>query len=347
MTSIHWTSGSACDFFISLFALHHAADFGLRPTWTAGVRQRLTARSRETLDKVFSFSSVPLVWISLLPAPQDAQIALQTLAALAPADRIPVLTLPGDFLSRAQPLLNAIAARGTWSAEERTRIVTLYEQGPRPSSIGYDNLLDAWTALAEMGERYLEALKEYYQAFFLEEEIRIRPALEHGLSEAQSLRQSLPSGELIDRLSRGVRLENLEEIDDLTLLPSWWITPLAYLARPVRGTVFMAFGVRPEPLAGAEAAEAPGMLVNTLKSLGDPTRLRILRYLSRGPLSPSELARRLRLRPPTVIHHLRLLRFAGLVHVTVSENLERRYTARPEALKLIFTSLQDYLDSNV
>ncbi|NJN55024.1 MAG: ArsR family transcriptional regulator, partial [Anaerolineae bacterium] len=46
---------------------------------------------------------------------------------------------------------------------------------------------------------------------------------------------------------------------------------------------------------------------------------RILKYLSEEPLTPAELARRLRLRPPTVIHHLDALRLARLVHVTLSQ----------------------------
>lgn len=347
MTTLHWTSGTACDFFLSLFVLHHAADFGMRPAWAAGVRQRLSSKSRETLEHVFSFSGVPLAWISFLPAPQDARTALQAVTDLAPADRLPALTLPAELPVETRRLLEVIAARGAWTSEEKAELVSFYGRGPRLASIGFDNLLNAWITLADSGEKYLAALHEYYEAFFAEEEARIRPALERGLAEAQSLAGKLQPVELVERLSRGVRLENPDTLTDLTLLPSWWVTPLAFLARPVHGKTLMAFAVRPEVQAGAEGAEAPEALVNALKSLGDPTRLRILRYLSAGPLSPSELARRLRLRPPTVIHHLRLLRFTGLVKITVSESLEKRYAVRLEALQSIHTSLQEYLDTNV
>ena len=74
----------------------------------------------------------------------------------------------------------------------------------------------------------------------------------------------------------------------------------------------------------------------------DP-RLRILRYLSEEPLTPAELARRLRLRPPTVIHHLDALRLARLVNVTLSVN-GRRYQARHEAIKTVCSMLGNFLE---
>jgi DNA-binding transcriptional ArsR family regulator len=347
MTTLHWTSDTACDLFMSLFVLHHAAEFGVRPAWAAGVRQRLTPARREFLERIFSFSGVPLNWISHLPAPQSAQSALQAVANLAPADRLPTLTLPSELPAKAHRLLESIAARGTWTTEDKTELVSLYGHGSKPSSTGFDNLLDAWTSLADNGEKYLTALREYYIVFFAEEEARLRPALEYSLTEAQALTGQLQPVELVERLSRGVRLENPDSLTDLTLLPSWWVTPLAFLMRPGKGKVLIAFGIRPEVQAGAEAAEAPETLINALKSLGDPTRLRILRYLSSGPLTPSELARRLRLRPPTVIHHLRILRLAGLVKVTVGEGMEKRYAARLEALQSIQKSLQEFLNINV
>ena len=90
-------------------------------------------------------------------------------------------------------------------------------------------------------------------------------------------------------------------------------------------------------------AGAPDLLVTALKSLADPTRLRILRFLSREPLSPAELARQLRLRPPTVTHHLQALRLAGLVQITVNERNERRYAARLETLNELNITLLDFL----
>ncbi len=90
----------------------------------------------------------------------------------------------------------------------------------------------------------------------------------------------------------------------------------------------------------------PDVLFRSMKALADPTRLRILRYLSAEPLTPAELARRLRLRAPTVVHHLHHLRLAGLVYLTL-ENEGRRYQARRQAVDEACRMLEEYLDKDV
>src|SRR5258708_4128641 len=54
-----------------------------------------------------------------------------------------------------------------------------------------------------------------------------------------------------------------------------------------------------------------------LKSMGDPTRLRILRHLIGGEKNVSQLVDELKVEQPAISHHLSLLRHSGLV-------LERR-----------------------
>jgi DNA-binding transcriptional ArsR family regulator len=106
------------------------------------------------------------------------------------------------------------------------------------------------------------------------------------------------------------------------------------------------FGARPPEASLVPGETVPDALLQALKALSDPTRLRILHYLSEEPLSPTELARRLRLRAPTVVHHLKTLRLAGLVQVTLGESKEtKRYAARPEAVKAAFGSLEGFLET--
>jgi DNA-binding transcriptional ArsR family regulator len=67
-----------------------------------------------------------------------------------------------------------------------------------------------------------------------------------------------------------------------------------------------------------------------------------LRYLTDEPQTPAQLARRLRLRPPTVIHHLDALRLARLVHITLTEE-GKQYAARPGAVNATFALLDEFL----
>jgi DNA-binding transcriptional ArsR family regulator len=91
----------------------------------------------------------------------------------------------------------------------------------------------------------------------------------------------------------------------------------------------------------------PEDLLRTFKSLGDPTRLRILRYLAQESITPAEISRRLRLRAPTVTHHLNVLRLAGLVNLTIGEKNERLYAARMAALDEAYQGLLGFLVTQV
>ena len=59
--------------------------------------------------------------------------------------------------------------------------------------------------------------------------------------------------------------------------------------------------------------ESVGDVARTLRTLSDPTRLRLLGLLQDGEQNVTALRRKLGLPQPTVSHHLALLRSAGLV----------------------------------
>ena len=47
-----WDIGTAYDFFVGLKVLHEPTTFGLRAAWAAGMRSRLPAEARETLEQL-------------------------------------------------------------------------------------------------------------------------------------------------------------------------------------------------------------------------------------------------------------------------------------------------------
>ena len=90
---IHWDWGTAYDLFASLHVLHHPEKFGLRGSWAAGVRSRLTAPQRTILEDAQElFFSSPIAWVSAVPEPRDAATALWTLGQIRAS---PALALPG------------------------------------------------------------------------------------------------------------------------------------------------------------------------------------------------------------------------------------------------------------
>jgi DNA-binding transcriptional ArsR family regulator len=344
MTTIHWDSGTAYDFFISLLELHHAADFGLRPYWAAGVRQRLSDSHRAALERYAWYAPVPLDWISSLPEPKDSFPVLRCAAELAPADRFRALTLPLDTPPEVLELLETVSKGGSATPIEKDFLGhTLNRSNTYLKAANLDHLLEDWKNVEKSSEQLMTAFREYFSAFFCEEELRIRPALLTGLEHARDLAGRLPLNSLVEELSHGVHFEDIDNVEQLTLVPSYWSTPFVFHPNPVKGRTLIVFGCRPDLQSVAPGAEIPDSLVNALKSLADPTRLRILRHLTGQPLTPTELSRLLRLRPPTVLHHLHALRLAGLVAIRVSEGGEKRYAARDKAIHVIFSSVRDFL----
>ena len=345
MTRIHFDLGTAYDLFISLLVLHHPADFGLRPSWAAGVRSRIPAPQREFFEGSRSFLLTPFHWLhGLPPATRNAGAVLTALRQVPPAQRLPRLAINPETPSELAAALQAIAANGKASRAEREILkADLQKKRHSPPPDALETIVSAWSDPAAFGDTYLEALEAYYAAFFAEEEARIAPALQSGLNTAQALAGRLPLDQLVERLSRGVQIESLMSVDELVLVPSYWSSPLIFFQHLGVQQALLVFGCRPQDQSLVPGDQVPAALLSALKALSDPTRLRILRYLAGTPLTPGQLASRLRLRAPTVIHHLNALRLAGLVQINLHNEGERRYALRQEALELVTAGLLDFL----
>ena len=166
--------------------------------------------------------------------------------------------------------------------------------------------------------------------------------MKSGLKRAQELAENLSTPQLLTELSQGVQFTENVLAKKIILAPAYWITPLVMYREIGETHTLILFGARPATMADIPGELVPDDLLRKLKALADPTRLKILRYLSHEELMPSELARRLHLRAPTVTHHLSELRLAGLVNLRL-QGQEKRYTARQEALQNTFELLRSFL----
>lgn len=340
-----WDSGTAYDFFVSLSVLHDPEKFGLRGSWAAGVRSRLPASEREILQRAVNFIW-PLHWVYTLPSPKDAPIALRSLRSVAPDQRLLDLhpRVPEDVLE----FWLDIAGRKSWSHDDLKRMMAIMQADKHtkvtPASLrkAAGDILDLWADAVAVGEGLLSALECYYDSFYAEEEARIKPFLDQSLVRAQTLAASLPLPELLEELSQGVRLEKDWGQKTYVLAPSFWGTPLLIFGHISDEKEIVLFGGRPAEISLIPGDVVPDALYQALKALADPTRLRILRYLTDEPRTPAELARLLRLRAPTVIHHLDALRLARLVVITL-EVEGKRYAMRPDAVDAVDLMLRGFL----
>lgn len=341
-----WDWGTAYDLFASLHVLHHPDRFGLRGSWAAGVRSRLPALHRQILEDAQALFANPLTWVYRLPEPKDAAVALWALEQTPSAERLPALALHLDYPKDAAAMLRAVFSRRSWDEQDMDILRSAYQQrgwNVRPKAL--ISALNWWSHPDEFGERYLAALQAYRSVFFEEEERRLRPFLESALAYAQGLAEKLDFASLEETLTQGLHIAALEDAEEVIWVPSYWTSPLVSYVHIEPRRMLLTFGARPPEMSLVPGEIVPDAVLRALKALADPTRLRILRYLADQPLAPSQLSRRLRLRPPTVIHHLNALRLAGLVQIFLDESGEKRYTIRPSAVTNTWQGVERFLQA--
>ena len=355
-TQLIWEIGTGYDLFTSLEVLHNPDRYGLRGSWAAGVRSRLPVEQRDLLQDLLKDGHMwAIPWLAGLDGPKDSQTIIERIAEIPAAGRLPKF---GScyMWPETQDFLANIMARAVWDETDKETLKEMYKtlyrkEGKKAKKISDSEIemtLTVWAEAEKYGEGLLKALETYYEVFFAEEERRILPALEETVASSKALAKEMPLEDLLNQLSQGLRFdyESTSEMKELIMVPSFWTTPLTLFTTFGQGHerwIFM-YGGRPSTMSLVPGDVVPELLYQTLKALADPTRLRILKYLAEEPSTPAELARRLRLRPPTVIHHLDALRLARLVHVTLSMQ-GRRYEARREAIDDTCNLLGTFLDS--
>jgi len=351
-TKLIWDTGTAYDLFASLHVLNNPDRYGLRRSWAAGVRSRLPEEERKFIEEVVTFLHYPLAWIHSLPEPKDGSTALWSLSQTPAKDRLPVLDLSWETPAEAEVILQDVSQRGSYTNKDIEAMRSILQSKKIPISLKSINEMVAnnlkwWSQLEEFGERYLSVLKVYQNVFFAEEEERIQQSLHQTVEMAKEKAAKLKLDELLEDLSQGVRFATLPKVDELVLVPSYWSTPLVVIRQISEASMVFLFGARPPGESLIPGEIVPDQLLKALKALADPTRMSILHYLKCKSHNPAELARLLRLRSPTVIHHLNALRLAGLVQVILEANGERRYLARKGSVEATIQNLRAFLEGEV
>ncbi len=343
-TALTWDIGTAYELFVSLHVLHEPELFDLRPSWAAKIRSRIPTAERTFLEETYFFLNFPLGWLHHLPAPKNAITVIYNLQQMPPAQRGRILLDLDKGLKPESKSLLKIADRRSWSKVDLAGLIPLMckdEAGQGRDEEALIKFLNWWARPEDFGNMLLSSLQAYQQAFFEKEEQRVGIVLKAGLEHARQLAGHLSVPELMAELSRGVRYE--EAIGkELILVPTFWMTPLVHLDKISESQKLFLFGVRPSTMSAIPGELVPDGLLIMLKALADPTRLKILNYLSKEELTPSELSRRLNLRAPTVTHHLKELRLSGLVNLTL-RGQEKFYRARLEALDSLHDDLKRFL----
>ncbi|MFN2144741.1 MAG: ArsR/SmtB family transcription factor [Anaerolineales bacterium] len=352
---IIWDYGTAYDFLASLHVLHFPDEFGLRGAWAAGVRSRLPGEAKEFLEIIVSNFNVPLHWVYSLPAPKDAATVLLALKRMPVEDRLPALQLCPMNAPAGYDLLLETMDRGSWDQTTVNDLLQIWRSHPAGQTVvpgpisakRAEKVLQIYAEPEAFGEKYVSSLHAYYEVFFSEEERRISPKLEQALSKAEAQAEKVGLDAYLSSLTESIGKQFTIRGEEIILAPSYWTSPGFLYNSLDEDRMLLLFGARPKEESLVPGEIVPEDLLLRLKAMTDPTRMRILRYLLQEQLTPAELARRLRLRAPTVTHHLHTLKAAGMVHFVRKGKNEHLYYAKMESVKELYMMLKDFLEQDV
>jgi DNA-binding transcriptional ArsR family regulator len=331
----------AYEMLFELFALDNPDDsieYAGGKEWLEGTRSRLPSEFLADLERLQTGGEMWLVLLGLVydtPAPKTVEAFLEYLG-----------DMDSDDL-RAHLISNA------WFTKERRIDASVIEAAAEGDAVAYQTIAEAanecscgpgWANLFvlpadDVKRTIIDMLERYRDKAF---DATVSKVLDRDARAKRALAASLSPAELVERATNGITFATTEGIDAVVLVPSVVIRPFVVITD--HGSIRMfGYGISDEFMTADDDAP-PSWLVDFYKAVGDEKRLRILTVLAQGDTTLMKLVERLDLSKSTVHHHLRLLRSAGLVRVTIGE--EHTYSLRPDAIPQAGPLLETYLNEH-
>lgn len=352
---IEITACSTYDFLLSLqVALASPefdyADYDVGSDWVVSARRRCEEAdggALAVLDRYLGHGlpdSLHATLISLVaecPPPRETDSFLEWLAQL------PI----SQFL---QVLLDHAGQEAGW---RELLVEVLSRSGESDISAALDQLLDCFgrevrptvTQLIREPEKsrdeMLSALWVWEKAVFASERPRITPYLQREATLLEQQRTGLPAERFIKLAMRGVEWRGPVTFRRILLAPSYFCRPAVYF-HEWHGTLTFCIPVETELLETESTTADPTLpseeILRYFLTLGDKTRLRILRLLAERDMYLTELAERLRLTKATTKHHMVMLRANGFV-ILYERDRMTYYALRPEIAGHAAQLIRSYL----
>jgi DNA-binding transcriptional ArsR family regulator len=155
--------------------------------------------------------------------------------------------------------------------------------------------------------------------------------------EKRQLSSQLSPPELIQRITRGSDLKPDPYTAKIWLIPQICYRPFTILNN-LQDCAIYYYPVADQNLPGEQEASVLAKLSSLHKALGDPYRLKLLKYLRYNERTLAELCEHLQISKSTTHHHLTLLRTADLVSVTSG-----MYRMNLECIRQYHVPLLEYL----
>jgi DNA-binding transcriptional ArsR family regulator len=184
----------------------------------------------------------------------------------------------------------------------------------------------------------LSALRLWRQRVLpVEIETTLAATLRSSAADAEARLTAAPGRAYLDSAIGGLHYDPAG-LDRVVSVSSTQVAPVVVVVDGSRETVI----VHP-PLGDALPRPSETLLREVGRALGDKTRMQILTLLQGGDRTAVELAHDLAAPRTTLLHHLAILRAAGLVHVTVTPGGATVYRLRPDGFAELARAAGDFV----
>ena len=192
---------------------------------------------------------------------------------------------------------------------------------------------------AEVRDELVATLARWLETGFGELEAEIAAAQAADAERVARLVATRDLDDVLEQIAPGMTFAREVGQSFVALVPSALVRP-GWALTDFGANLVIAYPAapgRPQP------GEPPPNLVLIAKALGDEVRVRALRELRTGPLSASELARRLDVPRTSLQHHISILVNAGLARIATDDARWGRLQLRPEALEELSTLASSWI----
>lgn len=185
---------------------------------------------------------------------------------------------------------------------------------------------------------YVPLLRKWYEQYFRELESLYCPLLEEDAAEKRMLIDKMEPEALVEYATNGVVLELADKVSTVLLIPMLH-------TRPINAYCYyndLLLILYPVDMPEFDEDQPPTNLIRFTNALADEIRLRILRFLAQDIRTQEEIAAEMQLTRETTLHHIMMLRAAGLVRVHMDGEKER-YSIRADGIAEMQLFLESYI----
>lgn len=196
------------------------------------------------------------------------------------------------------------------------------------------------TDLAGIRDQYVDLIRKWNNAYFSKIDSEIIDILSESIVEWEGKAISGNPVQFVERISGGLKIEQYEGLQQVILTPTYHTNPLIVISK-LKNIAHIFY---PIDLPESDPNQPSKKLIRITKALADENRLRIIKLLSEGPKTFTEILQHFSVSKSTVHHHVMLLRTAGLISSYHTDECgTETYIYRPIGMNELHDNFHEYL----